>query len=383
MINLRKSSVPFSSDSTRDYYHGINYLVRKIHRHIEYYENGQKKQEVELSNAVKNGSCKEWYESGTPKTETSYKAGELNGSYKEWYSNRDQKIDARYKNGIRHGFYTCYYENGKTRYHTRYDEGKVIQDPLIFSAGGARIEGSSDFLELFDDGQITKVKTKYASLALGLLLDHTDRRIWRKDTVGLSPVISNEEAAEYLRLILSVYFHGSRITIDDIPVNSWLSFKVTAKDQRSNEQLKNLLSAYGIIDTVKADTLNYKTKRFHESTTWNINTPVLINWPALDFMIGKDCSVLSDYVYISMHDGRCSKVDQREHYTEIILCRGAGDCPAGCTLRESETWRVYKDGTADLVRYLVNSSYYSQYWLDFDIEKTRRFGGGFKDNSIY
>ena len=106
---------------------------------LEWYNNGQKKDEGDYKNAKQNGPwtswhkngkksrqatfkqdrpeglTEEWYENGQKKTEANWRNGRPNGITKRWYKNGLKKDEVFRKNGIPHGVSTHWYKNGQMR----------------------------------------------------------------------------------------------------------------------------------------------------------------------------------------------------------------------------------------------------------------------------
>ena len=54
---------------------------------IAYFDNGQKKEEIEYKNGKRNGLEIIWYENGRKRYESEWKNGQLNGLKISWYEN--------------------------------------------------------------------------------------------------------------------------------------------------------------------------------------------------------------------------------------------------------------------------------------------------------
>ena len=66
---------------------------------VGWYENGQKKYEINFKNGKEKGKWIWWYENGHKKYEENYKNGKEDGKWIWWYENGQKKYEGNYKNG--------------------------------------------------------------------------------------------------------------------------------------------------------------------------------------------------------------------------------------------------------------------------------------------
>ena len=80
---------------------------------VEYWPNGQKKEEAEYRDGKKHGVTTEWYESGQKKSEIEYHDGREHGKLTLWYENGQKMAEWELRYGSRHGMHIRWFENGK------------------------------------------------------------------------------------------------------------------------------------------------------------------------------------------------------------------------------------------------------------------------------
>ena len=91
-----------------------------------FYENGQKKEEINFKNGMNHGLWTEWYENGHKKSEENYLEGKEDGLETEWYENGQKSFQTNYKNGKEDGLFTYWDENGNKELVINYKNGKQL-----------------------------------------------------------------------------------------------------------------------------------------------------------------------------------------------------------------------------------------------------------------
>jgi hypothetical protein len=91
--------------------------------HIEQYENGNKKSELNYKNQKLNGLCTSWYENGNKTLEGNFKNGRPDGFLAIWYENGQKKSEENYKNGYRDGLCAFWDEKGNQKNKIKYENG--------------------------------------------------------------------------------------------------------------------------------------------------------------------------------------------------------------------------------------------------------------------
>ncbi len=86
-----------------------------------------KKEKVEhFENGLRNGLMTEWYESGQKKNEMTYKNGNQHGEGRMWYANGQLKSKGFFIDNIPDGEMTLYYENGQMQAKVTYENGQRV-----------------------------------------------------------------------------------------------------------------------------------------------------------------------------------------------------------------------------------------------------------------
>ena len=103
-------------------------------REKSWYENGQKKWEINYKDGKQHGVDTAWDENGQKKWEKYYKDGKNDGLSTSWYENGQMKEEGNYKDGYFDGLYTTWYENGQKK-----EEGtcKVSNSSGFFFSSGS------------------------------------------------------------------------------------------------------------------------------------------------------------------------------------------------------------------------------------------------------
>ncbi len=110
----------------------INFLPETISAEVpisnlsvrrDFYEDGSIKEEIELSNGVKDGSRRKWNRDGIQSVEGTMKDDKWHGAYKEWYSNGMPKLKGQYLEGRQHGEWNFYDKNGEQLPSLFYENG--------------------------------------------------------------------------------------------------------------------------------------------------------------------------------------------------------------------------------------------------------------------
>jgi len=97
----------------------INYETTLIERdglYTNWYENGQKRDELTYKDGKFDGLYTNWYENGQKRFELTYKDGIHNGLLTWWYDNGQKESEGIYKNNKLEGLSTHWYDNGQKWY---------------------------------------------------------------------------------------------------------------------------------------------------------------------------------------------------------------------------------------------------------------------------
>jgi periplasmic protein TonB len=121
------------------YLSGLSKKYVKNEKSIEWYKNGQVKDETNYTNGVLNGKSLSWYENGQIKSETTYLNNEAEGKSKSWYQNGQLKSECDNINGLYDGDIITYWNNGKIKRNDKYKEGK-FQNGICYDSLGKEID---------------------------------------------------------------------------------------------------------------------------------------------------------------------------------------------------------------------------------------------------
>ena len=80
-----------------------------------------------ISCSVKDGPIIEYYEDGQIKEEKHYKDGKKDGKWIWYYENGLQEKEGNFKDGKEDGKWTWYYENGEIKKEENYKDGELIE----------------------------------------------------------------------------------------------------------------------------------------------------------------------------------------------------------------------------------------------------------------
>ena len=117
--------------------HIVNLLDGKRHgSFIQYYSNGQIKNDFNYKKGKLDGEYKEYRENGNLYIQTKYRKWKLDGTYKKYHPNGNLYIQTQYEKGKLDGEYKEYHENGNLYIQTKYKkdnkDGKTLS---LYSSG--------------------------------------------------------------------------------------------------------------------------------------------------------------------------------------------------------------------------------------------------------
>ena len=73
----------------------------------------------------RDGLYTNWYENGQKRDELTYKDGKFDGLYTNWYENGQKRFELTYKDGIHNGLLTWWYDNGQKESEGIYKDNKL------------------------------------------------------------------------------------------------------------------------------------------------------------------------------------------------------------------------------------------------------------------
>ncbi len=77
-----------------------------------------------------------FYYNGEKQEETNYKDGIKNGINTFWYQNGEKMFEGTYKDGLQDGTFTQWFDNGKVDYIAEYEDGRPTGTWKYFSKDG-------------------------------------------------------------------------------------------------------------------------------------------------------------------------------------------------------------------------------------------------------
>ena len=87
----------------------------------DWYENGQKKSEVNVKDGKLNGKYTYWYENGQKMFEANFIDGKWDGKYTEWYENGQIDREGYFEDDKSVGWWRFWLEDGQIDYVKNYD----------------------------------------------------------------------------------------------------------------------------------------------------------------------------------------------------------------------------------------------------------------------
>ena len=136
-----------------EYRNGVKYLPNEktpfTGKAESFYENGQKKGEVNFKDGKEDGSATYWGENGQKEAEGTYKEGKEDGLWTFWYENGQKKWEWNYKDGklwtaigwkpngekcpesnIKdwNGVWVLYDDDGTVSHRRTYKDGELVED---------------------------------------------------------------------------------------------------------------------------------------------------------------------------------------------------------------------------------------------------------------
>ena len=94
-------------------------------KHIDYYENGQKRWEGSYKDGKPEGECISYYDNGQKEHEWAFKSWpNKDGKATWWFVNGQKQKQGKYKDGQIIGTWTFWYENGQKSEQREYKNGK-------------------------------------------------------------------------------------------------------------------------------------------------------------------------------------------------------------------------------------------------------------------
>ena len=86
----------------------------------------------------KDGICYNWYDNGQKKSEVNFKDGHRDGAHSEWYDNGKKKYEGNFKDGKRDGLNLSWHENGQKTGEAKYSSGIPISNSIMWYSNGIK-----------------------------------------------------------------------------------------------------------------------------------------------------------------------------------------------------------------------------------------------------
>ncbi len=102
---------------------------------VDYYKNGQKKEEMTFKNGIYEGSVIQWYENGQKSVDINFKNGKQDGPAIYWHKNGQKATEGYFKGGKRDGVYVEWHENEKKNLEMSFKDGE-LESMIFYNSDG-------------------------------------------------------------------------------------------------------------------------------------------------------------------------------------------------------------------------------------------------------
>ena len=97
----------------------------------KWFENGQKEEEENWKDGMEDGLWTYWYENGQKREEGNLKDGKSVGLLTKWWKNGQKGSEDNYKDGRQDGLSTWWYKNGQKRQESNWKDGKLMSTVVL------------------------------------------------------------------------------------------------------------------------------------------------------------------------------------------------------------------------------------------------------------
>ena len=143
--------------------------------YVEWYRNGQKKEERNFVIGDNDGYCNKWYKSGQKKEKQVWKSGKKHGIWTLWYANGQKEYEGNYIEGEKDGKWSFWYESGQKKQEGSYKKNRLYngiytewfpngQKKMDGSYKSGKKDGEWTSLNVYDD----EYKIRYANINGGI-----------------------------------------------------------------------------------------------------------------------------------------------------------------------------------------------------------------------
>ncbi len=123
---------------------GVYHLGKRVHKWFAWYDNGQKKYEIDFDAGLPVGLVKTWYENGNLESIGKFNYGLEYGIWGYYYKSGVIKAEGEWENGLRKGLWKYYYDLPDHPYKLLqvYENGYLIATTALWKNGKTHIEGN-------------------------------------------------------------------------------------------------------------------------------------------------------------------------------------------------------------------------------------------------
>ena len=159
-----------------EYRNGVMYLPHEeapfTGRAERFYQNGQKGEESNWKDGLKDGPVTKWFENGQKEEEGNLKDGKSVGLLTKWWKNGQKGSEDNYKDGRQDGLSTWWYKNGQKRQESNWKDGKLMSTVVLKPNGekcpvtnvkdgngvlvGYNEDGTESFRSNYKDGKLVR-----------------------------------------------------------------------------------------------------------------------------------------------------------------------------------------------------------------------------------
>ncbi|MBW1810560.1 MAG: toxin-antitoxin system YwqK family antitoxin, partial [Deltaproteobacteria bacterium] len=190
---------------------------------IEWYRNGQKKQEYHTAKGKLNGPFILWHENGKKKLEGRYVQGKKEGQWNSWYKGGKPKLFSHFVDGKEEGHHIHYFPDGQKAREGEYRAGEKFELWTEWYENGNKKE-ESEFKGNAKHGRITQWNEDGSMKAMGAYDYNRKTGDW---------VIHYPSGRKLKYQLLNNLRHGSYVSFDKsgqkIEEGSYLSGKMEGK----------------------------------------------------------------------------------------------------------------------------------------------------------
>lgn len=146
------------------YLSGLSNKYVKNEKSIDWYKNGQVKNETYFINGVLTGKSVSYYENGQIESESTYLNNKVEGKSRSWYQNGQLKSECDNINGQYDGDIITYWINGKIKRKDKYKEGKFQNGVCSDSLGKEIVHFDFEVMPIYPGGDKRMMSDVYNNI---------------------------------------------------------------------------------------------------------------------------------------------------------------------------------------------------------------------------